>query len=147
MLPLSVNEVARLLQDHPSFHGVVDLHHLADTKPVVGGSWIVLMLPADGSCGHYVLIDSSPQRVVFFDPFGIAPATEIADFIQRFHLPIEVSHAELQNIASSDCGGYCIYVFMHLQREPLPVVLAHFSRDTMLNDHRLERWASAHLQI
>ena len=139
--------MTRLLQDYPSFQGVVDLHHLTDTHPIVGGSWIILMLPADGSCGHYVLVDSSAERVVFFDPFGIGPATEISEFMQRFHLPITVSHAELQNIASSDCGVYCIYVYLHLQHEPLAAVEAHFSQDTRLNDHRLERWAHGHLRI
>ena len=123
------------------------LHELADEEPVIGGSWIVLMLPADDSCGHYVLVDSSPERVVFFDPFGIAAATEIVDFMKRFGLPIQVSHAELQNIASSDCGVYCIYAFLHLQHESLESVLSHFSHDTILNDNRLERWAHANLSL
>lgn len=145
--PLSTSELTRLLQDHKNFQGVYELHDLDTVQPVLGGSYIVLMLPPDHSCGHYVLVDSTVNCVCYFDPFGVDPPDEVASFMHRFNQPIQVSHAELQNIASSDCGAYCIYVLIHLQHEPLERVLTHFSDNTLRNDVELEQWAKAHLGI
>jgi hypothetical protein len=84
---------------------------------------------------------------VYFDPFGISPAPEVEAFMKRFHIPIYVSRAELQNITSSDCGAWCIYVYLHLQHESLSDVLSHFSRDTTMNDRRVEQWARTWLHL
>lgn len=69
---------------------------------------------AEGS--HWVLVfdcvvhDHQEDFCIYFDPYGIFPHDSIVDFMEKSDKPLQYTYDTFQDIDSTKCGHYCIYV-------------------------------------
>lgn len=80
------------------------------------GGYIVNMQDShDGNGTHWVCVYIEGQRAAYFDSFGVLPPVEIEQFLKPYQ-PYLYSIREIQNIRSSICGYYCLYMLWFMSR-------------------------------
>jgi hypothetical protein len=72
--------------------------------------FILLHKPTQTS-GHYQLISTTKNTSYFFDPFGVIyPDGVCLKRMKQFSPKTYANDFQYQNITSSRCGWYCVYV-------------------------------------
>lgn len=77
---------------------------------VTNGSYIINTDDSDGPGRHWVALYSGTKQkyVVYFDPFGLPPPPRMTAFAKSGRKPAIASTTQIQDVASSACGYYCI---------------------------------------
>jgi hypothetical protein len=99
-----------------------------DPQTEKGTHWLAMYFP-------------SKETGEFFDSYGQRPEFYHKSFEQYLNNDADswtYNHRCLQSITSSTCGQFCLYFIMNRNRgKSLPRIVNSFSRNTMLNDHRV----------
>lgn len=111
-----------------------------------GGYIVNLQDSTDGGGTHWVALWLDGSTATYFDPFGIAPPTQIARYMRPMKLVLR-SNRQIQNVASGWCGEYCIEFLRHVsrhERQPCGCGLEGFlrlwSKDPEDNLRRLKKY-------
>ena len=94
---------------NPKYGGCVNAH---DTSMLIPGKFYILNLDSNpmGPGTHWVLLYLVNKNTVFyFDSFGLPPPQRISYYSKIFKNRIR-NIGQIQDIKSSSCGWYCIYV-------------------------------------
>lgn len=80
-----------------------------------GKFYILNMDKPEGPGSHYVLVSLiKPNYGIYFDSFGLDPPTQVEETMKRLKPQNYRNIGQIQDIKSSACGWYCIYVMDHL---------------------------------
>ena len=94
---------------NPNYGGCVNAH---DTSMMNPGKFYILTLDSNpfGEGTHWVLLYLvNKNEAIYFDSFGLPPAERISWFCRRFKNRMR-NIGQIQDIKSSSCGWYCLYV-------------------------------------
>jgi len=116
--------------------GVYSKDELANVKKKIGSYYINMQDSDKGSGTHWVLAkiysdeerddensssssDSEDEKFksLYFDSFGLGMPIEVSNFLKPFR-PVYCNNRQIQNIASTQCGWYCLacdYYLEHAQ--------------------------------
>ena len=75
-------------------------------------------------------------QTIYFDSYGLPPLKDhVLPFKQNNRLGWIENTQMLQDVASEECGLYCIYVLYELnQRSSLQNILSNFSKDNLIKN-------------
>ena len=93
-----------------------------------GTHWVLAKIYSDEDRDNVLSSNTPAVKALYFDPFGLDMSLEVAEFLDEFK-PVPFSNKQIQSVASSQCGWYCIacdYTLEHKQY-----------RDTYLEDYEL----------
>lgn len=97
------------------YGGCFSKDRLFDKSPA-GKFYIINLQNSDAGGGiHWVVVTDFDGRCLYVDPYGIYPPPEIEDFMSRSRNKVKkYADDQLQEIESSKCGYFCIYVINSL---------------------------------
>lgn len=137
--PLSNTDIQHLMSDVKSFKGVYPKDKLKSVKKFKDGSIIINLDNSTGSGTHWVCIniDSTKPYVEYYDSFGLSPAKEIVQFLNKYKKPIKYQDNQLQNDTSVLCGYFCCdYLHQRYRGIEPEVILRQFTNKPSLNNER-----------
>ena len=130
-------------------------------RPEYGGTYSKDMLPnkmenkfyiinLDDSTGlgsHWTMI-APLKRTIYFDAFGAPPPVNALRFMKTRKNPMKsektmyYSTLQLQDIKSSLCGYYCIYIIDQITsgRDFLDIISQDFNNDEAVNDKYIMKY-------
>ena len=76
-----------------------------------GHSCIINLDSSDGGGTHWVALKDNGSHLQYFDSFGLQPPEEI-----KGGKKIQFNTSQLQDLKSSRCGFYCLYVLNELSK-------------------------------
>ena len=112
-------QLNRYYAGHPLYGGCYSKDQLKSKKP--GGKfWILNMQNSgEGSGTHWVSVfDCLPTVCVYYDPYGIYPAPEIARFMKKSGKRCVYSMEQYQQLSSHNCGRFVIHFIDELLQRP-----------------------------
>ena len=73
----------------------------------------------DGNIGagtHWTCYDSSPEKILYFDSFGLPPPKELVNYLRKRYRFQDIKYNTfiLQSFDSSICGQLCLFVLKRL---------------------------------
>lgn len=140
--------------------GVYQKDELVNAPKTIGSYYINQQSSTDGDGTHWVLAkiycDEDRDTITFgecyakalyFDPFGLDMAKEVADFLEPFK-PIPYNNKQIQSVRTSECGWYCLacdYSLEHYKHKDTYLddyeeFLEHFSENPNKNLERLKKF-------
>jgi hypothetical protein len=70
-----------------------------------------------GDGTHWTTLIVQPDLAIFCDSFGAPPSTEIINFVkQRKGMHLAFSNEIIQDMQSSDCGYFCLYLCYYIKK-------------------------------
>ncbi len=90
------------------------LYHINDHE-----ASIVNLDSESGDGTHWTLIYNDPKNTkdaYYFDSYGVAPPTEVEKYLRTSGKKIQYNTSQLQNIVSSMCGYFCVFVARELSK-------------------------------
>lgn len=97
----------------------------------VGSYYINMENSDDGEGTHWVLAkiykdDDGYEGAIYFDSFGVDMPKEVEDFLNEYK-PIPFNNKQIQSVASTQCGWYCLYCDYYLTH--------HSVKDDLIDDY------------
>ena len=92
--------------------------------PAKNGCYIINMSDSNEAGTHWIALYIKNKNAICFDSFGIAPPDEIILWLERVK-NVSYSKKQLQDIANSACGWYCIlflYICSNSDDEPMKII-------------------------
>jgi hypothetical protein len=69
----------------------------------------------EGGGSHWTVLSFlNPEYGTYFDSFSTSPPTDILTFMKKYRKQNYMNEGEIQDIESTSCGGYVIYVIDNL---------------------------------
>ena len=130
---MNTTEINRAMRRVPTYRGTF----CSDNMPGTTGLIIANTDPCGRPGTHWIAIYISPdrQRGEYFDSFGRLPIARLANYLNRHCDRWYYCENQLQSVASSYCGVYCMLYCIHRSRGvDLENFIACFSNDTGFND-------------
>lgn len=118
---LSNFDIDAMLARIPNYAGVFSRDKLP-VRPVNNKSecGVVNLDDDSGEGTHWVcyIVDPSLSCHFYFDSFGLAPPTEVVDYLHKMspNKHIGFNNSQIQNITSILCGYYCVYVIKNFYK-------------------------------
>ena len=130
---MNTEEIEKALKDYkPLFLGVFSSDKLP-THP--HGLFISNTDPSHLPGTHWVAICIDGRRGEYFDSFGRPPSSTFKDYMNTYCKHWTFNARQLQSIASSFCGQYCIYYcIMRSFNVNMCRIVNNFTKDTGFND-------------
>ena len=117
---LSSLEINEYFKNNKYYGGCLSKDELKNKKPD-NKFWIVNLMDSDkGGGSHWVLVfdciipDANRDMCMYFDPYGIHPPPVIVNFMKRSKKGKIYTDDQYQDMDSTQCGYYCIYVVEQL---------------------------------
>lgn len=117
MKPLSNYDINKYFRGNRRYGGTVakDTLHLEERKygnlKDIMKFWIVNMDDSSGPGTHWVLVSFlNPDVAIYMDPFAVDPPTDIIKFMKKWRPEVAMNEDAIQDINSTNCGYYCVYV-------------------------------------
>lgn len=131
-------QIDHYLQDEPKFAGCFSLDQLPKRISMNHG-YIINLDKSTGPGTHWVAVWTGKTNTIYFDSFGVGPATEIIKFMQTINKPMFFNSYQVQNIDSEACGFFCMFFLEHMfVFDNFGEFTNHFTLDTVSNEHELE---------
>jgi len=137
------SQIDNVFKKYPQFGGTIsrlDLK-LSDAKK---NKFYVLNMDGEHSGGtHWVLLSNiDPKTVIYFDSFGAPPPENIYKFMKKTGKQCLYNDMQLQDINSSSCGWFDIYVMQQLLKgRPIDDILFDdFTIDPKKNELLLKKY-------
>lgn len=138
---IQIDNAAKVL-NIPRFRGTFSKDLLP--TPMQPGFYVVNMQNSVSRSGrglpgtHWVLCEVGPKSSYYVDSFGVVPPTEI---ISRATTPIHYSKTDIQNLESSLCGYYCLYLMIQRSRgRGYKSIIGDFKKDTGKNSTVIDKF-------
>lgn len=82
------------------------------TANAMQGKWFIVNLDSHTGPGtHWVLVyNCRPELCVYFDSYGCEPPIEVKKFMVDTNKECEYNEYQLQQLGSTQCGWWCMYV-------------------------------------
>jgi hypothetical protein len=149
-MPLNAREIRNTLLLDPigrrTFHGVYSRDNMPVTLPVGRDCSLIVNTDAKNGQGlHWIVLYITKNRdnCVYFDSFGRGPSAirEFSKFVHRHVRRGTYNARQLQDVRSTACGLYCVYVIHELSGgKHIMDVLGRFGTNTRQNDELVTRW-------
>lgn len=118
--PLSNWDISRYYAKNPYFGGVISKDQLLDQESLLKYNdkrfWAINMEDSDkGGGSHWTLLSFlNPDYGVYFDSFSTPPPKDVLTFMKKYRGRNFMNEGEIQDIQSTSCGWYVIYVIDNL---------------------------------
>ena len=136
---LSNWEIDSYFSGRPEYGGT----YSKDTLPekMANKFYIINLDDSTGGGTHWVLA-MGLKRTIYFDAFGAPPPVNALRFMKTLKKPMYYSTLQLQDIKSSLCGYYCIYIIDQItnSRNFLDIVAQDFNNDEAVNDKYIMKY-------
>jgi hypothetical protein len=113
-------------------------------KKMESGFYILNMDGQSGEGTHWTLMIKLPSMpaIIYFDPFGVICPVEALKFMRTMKSKMYYSTLDLQDIDSSLCGYYCLYVADQMMngRNFLDICATDFQNRTEVNDNNIRHY-------
>ena len=136
---LSNFEIDSYFSGRPEYGGTFS----KDTLPnkMENKFYIINLDDSTGGGSHWVLA-MGLKRTIYFDPFGAPPPINAMRFMKTRKKTMYYSTLQLQDIKSSLCGYYCIYIIDQItsHRDFLDIIAQDFNNDEAVNDKYIMKY-------
>jgi len=149
-MPLNAREIRNTLLLDPigrrTFHGVYSRDNMPVTLPVGRDCSLIVNTDVQNGQGlHWIVLYITKNRdnCVYFDSFGRGPSAirEFNKFVHRHVRRGTYNARQIQDVLSTACGLYCVYVIHELSEgKHIMDVLRRFGANTRQNDKQVTRW-------
>ena len=91
---------------------------------------------------HWTLVSNlEPNRIIYFDPFGLPSNIPINEWMKKSRKPIYFSNVDYQAIKSKACGYFCVYVAKQLcEGRKFNDIIKDFHHNTLQNERKLDNY-------
>ena len=79
---------------------------------------VINTMPATSFNGkHWVALAIRGKHALYFDSFGAVPDVNVIKYCKKRKLTLGYNYYIVQDLDSTNCGLYCVGLFLHLARE------------------------------
>jgi hypothetical protein len=92
---------------------------------------------------HWVILWNCNKKYVFYcDSFGAPPAENVVKFMKETGKECLYNDMMLQDMNSSSCGWFCVYILLKLlnHENPADILLRDFTINPNQNEQRLKNY-------
>lgn len=135
---LSNTQINNYLGHYKLYNGCYGCLHLPNT--IKNGVYVINIDRVPGGSGtHWVSVINEPKRIIYFDPYGETPNTEIYAFMEKAKKPMYYNTDDYQALRSEACGYYSCYVCSQvLDGRKFESVMKDFGNNTHANERYLD---------
>ena len=143
MNELSNFEIDGFFKDNPWYGGCMSKDDLRGTDR----KFYVLNLGKPRAGGtHWVLMSMLAPVGIYFDNFAVHPPPVIETFMKRFRVKNVMNTNIVQDIRTSSCGYFAIYVADQLCRGRFFTDIVDDFDGVELNEKRIQKWWNKYLK-
>lgn len=106
-------------------------------------NFIINLDDKEGS--HWCGLKIKPNKVVYFDPFGMIPPSEVQRFMLKTKKEPLYTTDVIQDLDSHACGQFCLMFLKEMEKKTVFEFLVQFTSDTSENERILREWMEEHL--
>jgi len=137
--PLTSQQINNYYRNNPLYGGCISKDQLKYIEKNMNLKhtrrfWIInLQNYNDGGGTHWVALSLlNPEHGVYFDSFSTDPPENILKFMKRYRKTNYMNNEQIQDLKSTSCGYYAIYVLDNLLKGRL--------YNDVINDFRLDNF-------
>lgn len=143
MKELSNFDMDRIFKGNKHYGGTFS----KDVLPKLQNKFYIINLDNnDGDGTHWCLVyNCRPKQCLYFDSFGQPSPENVLKRMKQIGKHIYYNDMQIQNINSSNCGYYCVYVACNLALgRPYIDVILDFDPNTKSNETKIENYSKSH---
>jgi hypothetical protein len=142
MWALSDKEINNYFRHSELFGGVYPKNAIPPRVALMERGAIIVNMNNVGQAGsHWTLVLMEKGHTVYLDSFGVVPSANVLRFVKSRSPKNFYVDRQLQDLASSSCGWFCIYFAREcmLKGRDILDVLGEFTYDTKRNEALLKK--------